>query len=117
MEHSEGVSMGVIFASVISALLKIALLVGVGCKLEIQGMLNGPKRQCLSALALDVCLPCLLFATVLPEADVQLFEEGWQLLLWPVVYGTVGCIASCACCILVGIPRQHLGSAAACAAF
>jgi len=106
-----------IVSSVLSAVLKIALLVAVGCKLEVQGMLNGQKRKCLSALAMDVCLPCLLFSSVLPEANETLFLEGWQLLLWPLVYATIGSIVGAIACIMVGIPMQHLGSAAACAAF
>lgn len=106
-----------ITSSVLSAVLKIALLVSVGMKLEVQGMLNGTKRKCLSALAMDVCLPCLLFSSVMPQAKIELFEEGWQLLLWPIVYAVVGTVVGACVCLAVGTPIQHLGSAAACTAF
>eukprot|EP00445_Apocalathium_hangoei_P030050 CAMPEP_0203925546 /NCGR_PEP_ID=MMETSP0359-20131031/65173_1 /ASSEMBLY_ACC=CAM_ASM_000338 /TAXON_ID=268821 /ORGANISM="Scrippsiella Hangoei, Strain SHTV-5" /LENGTH=528 /DNA_ID=CAMNT_0050853985 /DNA_START=63 /DNA_END=1649 /DNA_ORIENTATION=+ len=103
--------------AVISAVLKIGLLVAVGMKLELQGMLNGPKRKCLSALAMDVCLPCLLFSDVLPEAEGQLIAEGWQLLFLPPIYAAVGALIGVLCCLVAGTPTQHLGAAAACAAF
>lgn len=133
------------------------------------------RGKCLSALAMDICLPCLLFSAVLPEAtdikhhekllqerkvflagfrvswstvatkqensllkcqaNAQLLVEGWELLLWPFIYATVGprflhdCLrrlslapTTCCqvsallgvmCCLAVGIPKQHLGAAAA----
>mmetsp|Transcript_119544 Transcript_119544/g.234983 ORF Transcript_119544/g.234983 Transcript_119544/m.234983 type:complete len:538 (-) Transcript_119544:234-1847(-) len=103
--------------AVLSAVLKIAMLVLVGVKLEHQGVLNAAKRKALSALAMDVCLPCLLFADVLPDANLKLLEEGWELLLWPLIYGAVGAASGLALCALAGTPSQHWGAAAACAAF
>lgn len=106
-----------IIQSVFSAVLKIGLLVAVGVRLEKQKMLDGSKRKCLSALAMDVCLPCLLFSSVLPKANLHLLHEGWPLLLWPFVYAVVGAALGVLCCTAVGIPSQHIGAAAACAAF
>eukprot|EP00928_Gymnodinium_smaydae_P001430 TRINITY_DN1052_c1_g1_i2.p1 TRINITY_DN1052_c1_g1~~TRINITY_DN1052_c1_g1_i2.p1 ORF type:complete len:484 (-),score=103.32 TRINITY_DN1052_c1_g1_i2:168-1619(-) len=106
-----------ILKAVVSAVLKIMLLVGVGAKLELQGMLDGPKRKCLSAVAMDVCLPCLMFSRVLPEADAELLRQGWQLLLWPFVYPVVGALLGTLCCLAVGAPQHLLWSSAACAAF
>eukprot|EP00929_Paragymnodinium_shiwhaense_P119336 TRINITY_DN91220_c0_g1_i1.p1 TRINITY_DN91220_c0_g1~~TRINITY_DN91220_c0_g1_i1.p1 ORF type:complete len:535 (+),score=115.83 TRINITY_DN91220_c0_g1_i1:75-1679(+) len=106
-----------ITGAVVAAVLKIALLVGVGVKLELQGVLDGSKRKCMSALAMDVCLPCLLFVNVLPNASPHLIYEGWPLLLWPFVYAPIGALVGAACCSLVGIPFRFIGSAAACAAF
>eukprot|EP00405_Crypthecodinium_cohnii_P018522 CAMPEP_0206481836 /NCGR_PEP_ID=MMETSP0324_2-20121206/38425_1 /ASSEMBLY_ACC=CAM_ASM_000836 /TAXON_ID=2866 /ORGANISM="Crypthecodinium cohnii, Strain Seligo" /LENGTH=515 /DNA_ID=CAMNT_0053959487 /DNA_START=107 /DNA_END=1654 /DNA_ORIENTATION=- len=103
--------------AVTSAVLKIGLLVAVGIKLELKKMLDGPKRKCLSALAMDICLPCLLFSDVLPEANGELIKEGGLLLLWPFLYAIVGCLLGVVCCLLVGTPMQHLGAAAACVAF
>lgn len=110
-------SFGQISSAVLNAVLKIGLMVGVGIRLEKIGMLNGPKRKCLSALAMDICLPCLMFHDVLPEANLELLQEGWQLLLWPFCYTVVSSSIGLACCLLVGTPRHHLGSAAVCAAF
>lgn len=106
-----------ITTAVVFSVLKIGLLVAVGVRLEKNGMLNGPKRQCLSALAMDVCLPCLLFSKVLPNASTTLLYEGWPLLFWPFIYAPVGALLGAVCSWLVGIPARHLGSAAACAAF
>lgn len=69
------------------------------------------------------------------QANAQLLVEGWELLLWPFIYATVGprflhdCVrplslapTTCCqvsallgvtCCLAVGIPKQHLGAAAA----
>jgi len=106
----------IIFA-VLSAVLRMAVLVAVGAKLQLQGFMDGSKRQCLAGLSMDICLPCLLFCHVLPEADAHLLYSGWPLLLWPFVYSFCGAICGLVCCLLVGIPFQHLGAAAACAAF
>lgn len=116
-EQSYDDSILAITKAVVTSVLKIALLVCVGIRLEMTGVLNGQKRKCLSALAMDVCLPCLMFSDVLPEADATLLSEGWQLLLWPLIYSPVSALLGALCCLLVGIPAQHLGSAAACAAF
>ncbi|CAE7917411.1 MAN1B1 [Symbiodinium necroappetens] len=80
-----------IAGAVLTAILKICSLIAVGMHLERKKLLNGEKRKCLSALAMDVCLPCLLFTDVLPEADFSLLLEGWQLLLWPFAYASVTC--------------------------
>ncbi|CAJ1328867.1 unnamed protein product [Effrenium voratum] len=103
--------------AVLSAILKICALIAVGVHLERRKILNAEKRKCLSALAMDLCLPCLLFSAVLPEADPQLLVEAWELLLWPFCYATVSAVLGMLCCLAVGIPTQHLGAAAACAAF
>jgi len=103
--------------AVLTAILKICTLIFVGVRLEKSEMLNAQKRKCLSALAMDICLPCLLFSAVLPEANAQLLVEGWELLLWPFIYATVSALLGVMCCLAVGIPKQHLGAAAACAGF
>eukprot|EP00913_Durusdinium_trenchii_P015044 g14109.t1 len=103
--------------AVLTAILKICTLIYVGVRLEKSEMLNGPKRKCLSALAMEICLPCLLFSAVLPEANAQLLEEGWELLMWPLIYSAVSGLLGILCCLAVGIPKQHLGAAAACAGF
>ncbi|OLQ06954.1 hypothetical protein AK812_SmicGene9733 [Symbiodinium microadriaticum] len=115
MEISENVWH--IAGAVLTAILKICSLIAVGMHLERKKLLNGEKRKCLSALAMDVCLPCLLFTDVLPEADFSLLLEGWQLLLWPFAYASVSALLGMLCCLAIGIPSQHLGAAAACAAF
>eukprot|EP00439_Symbiodinium_sp_Y106_P069013 s1101_g11.t2 len=115
MEISENVWH--IAGAVLTAILKICSLIAVGMHLERKKLLNGEKRKCLSALAMDVCLPCLLFTDVLPEANFSLLMEGWQLLLWPFAYASVSALLGMLCCLAIGIPSQHLGAAAACAAF
>jgi predicted permease len=115
-EHEDEAAWAITLA-VISSVLKISLLIGVGIRLELAGILDDKKRKVLSALAMDVCLPCLMFASVLPEASVNLLLHGWELLLFPVVYVCVGAILGIACCLLVGTPTRHLGVAAACVAF
>ncbi|CAE7272066.1 pyk1 [Symbiodinium natans] len=106
-----------IAGAVLTAILKICSLIAVGVHLERRKLLNGEKRKCLSALAMDVCLPCLLFTDVLPEANFALLLEGWQLLLWPFAYASVSAVLGMLCCLVIGIPSQHMGAAAACAAF
>eukprot|EP00927_Polykrikos_kofoidii_P011363 TRINITY_DN14810_c0_g1_i1.p1 TRINITY_DN14810_c0_g1~~TRINITY_DN14810_c0_g1_i1.p1 ORF type:complete len:522 (-),score=95.29 TRINITY_DN14810_c0_g1_i1:270-1604(-) len=66
---------------------------------------------------MEICLPCLLFSAVLPNASPFLLREGWPLLLWPLVYVPVGAALGVTCCLAVGIPSRYVGSAAACAAF
>mmetsp|Transcript_87546 Transcript_87546/g.234779 ORF Transcript_87546/g.234779 Transcript_87546/m.234779 type:complete len:508 (+) Transcript_87546:84-1607(+) len=115
-EHEDEAAGAITFA-VISSVLKISLLIGVGIRLELSGVLDDKKRKVLSALAMDVCLPCLMFASVLPEASVTLLLNGWELLLIPFVYVFVGAVLGIVCCLLVGTPTRHLGVAAACVAF
>lgn len=117
MESQDNEKLIKVAFAVLTAILKICTLIYVGVRLEKSEMLNAQKRKCLSALAMDICLPCLLFSAVLPEADGQLLVEGWELLLWPFIYATVSALLGVLCCMAVGIPKQHLGAAAACAGF
>ena len=79
------------------------------------------RGKCLSALAMDICLPCLLFSAVLPEARVTLdqtnYSAGLGALLEHLIYHDMlitnmhwRTLRRCTPCILnspVLLPKVH----------
>lgn len=92
MVSSFGSTVGHVVLATAEALLQASIVALAGVYLARKGIMDKKGTKLLSAMSVNVTIPCLLFSQVLPSINFEVLGRAWPMLLLPFVYVGVGAL-------------------------